>query len=371
MNTETYVRQILDEWSGEARVPSGLADRALGRRTGRRYAVAALAVAVTALLIAAGTMVATRRDPAHPRPVAVTLHTDLTDAPPKHLVAAGRTALSAYRTLQVSGERVVSTWYLYDPRSGGYQKLPWAWLAVAPGLRQAAVLDGPLPSARVGIMDMNTRTVRWIGLRAAAGGLSWSPDGRRLLVTTYATDPDASYRPGQGARTGFIVLDPRTGEAHFHHLLFDRGNPNGRQDLTWSRDGRLISAPSMNFRPPTRTFYDLNGTGRPAPAHEADQLEAAGISPDGRRLATHETRGISVKNLSTGRFTPLPVMQLVAWADDTHVIGLGCDPDHCGGPKTLSYRYVLLSVDGRTSVPLTGLKTLAVVNSWEPVFTRR
>jgi hypothetical protein len=374
VNTETYVRKVLEEWSTEARVPSGLADRALGRRTGRRFTKAALVVGAAVLLAGAGVVVDTRLTP-NPvtRPVDISLHTDPADAPPTRLVAAGKTAMSAYRTLRVSGKKVGYTWYLYDPASDGYRKVPWAWLAVAPGLRQAAVLDGPLPTTRVGILDLRTqRVTRWINLRAAAGGLAWSPDGRRLLVTTYATDPEANYRPGTGARTGFILVDPQSGDAHFHSLLFDRANQNGRQDLGWSRDGTLIWAPTMNFRPPTRLFYDLDGVPRPAPAHEADQLEKAGISPNGRLVATHSGPGLSVNDLTTGRpVSNLPVMQIVAWADDAHVVVLTCDLKKCGGPRTLGYRFVLMSIDGKTATPLTGYKTLATVDSWDPVFTPR
>jgi hypothetical protein len=375
VKTETYIRKVLDEWSTEAQVPTGLADRALRRSTAERLTQVALVVGVVGLLAWAGAVADTRLKPhSVTRPVDTSLHTDPSDAPPKRLVAAGKVAISTYRTLRVSGKKVSYTWYLYDPASGGYRKVPWAWLAVAPGMRQAAVLDGPLPSARVGILDMKTqRVTRWIPLKAAAGGLAWSPDGRQLLVTTYATDPAAEYRPGTGARTGFIVVDPRSGAAHFHSLLFDRANQNGRQDLGWSRDGKLIWAPTMNFRAPTRLFYDLNGVPRPAPAHEADQLEEAGISPNGRLMAAHPGPGLSISDLTTGRqVSTLPVMQIVAWADDTHVIVQMCDlKKKCGGPRTLSYRFVLMSIDGRTTVPLTGYKTLATVGSWDPVFTPR
>jgi hypothetical protein len=374
VNTETYIQKVLDEWSTETHVPAGLADRALRRRTAERLTQVALVVGMVGILAWAGAVAESRiKQHSVPRPVDTSLHTDPADAPPRRFVAAGQVALSAYRTLRTSGKKVISTWYLYDPSSGGYKKVPWAWVAVAPGLRQAAVLEGPLPSARVGILDMRTQRVRWIGLKATAGGLAWSPDGRKLLVTTYDADPDGGYRLGTGARTGFIVVGPESGEAHLHGLRFDRSNANGRQDLGWSRNGTLIYAPTMNFRAPTRLFYDLNGAPRPAPAHEADSLEQAGISPNGRLLASHSEMNLSVLETRTGRrVRAIPAWRLVAWADDTHLIVLTCDRgDKCGGPRTLSFRYALMSIDGRTTIPLTGYKQNALVNSWEPVFTHR
>jgi hypothetical protein len=373
VNTETYLRQTLEEWSEDARVPTGLADRALRRRTGRRVAKVALAVGAAALLAGTGAVAVGTRSGPPPvaRPVDTSLHTDSEHAPPQRFVAAGQVAVSAYYVAQGDPRKVTRTWYLYDPTSGGYRKVPWAWVDVAPGLRQAAVLDGPLPTTRVGILDMKTqRVTHWIPLKAAAGGLSWSPDGRQLLVTTYARDPDKmGSTPFSGARTGFIVMDVKSGKAHFHSLLFDRENPNTRQDFGWSRSGKLIWAQRMNT--PFKLFYDLNGKPQAAPPHEADRQEEAGISPNGRLIALPGPPpgpNTVVNDLQTGHQAGVqPMQQLRAWADDTHLIAQGCLPNACGGKGEFYNRLVLVDVSGKTVIPLTGYKK----GGWEPIFTHR
>jgi hypothetical protein len=374
VNSETDIRRILDEWSTEARVPPGLVDRALRRKTGRRLTTAALVVGAAALLVGAGVTVQTQVGPhpvTRPAPMDTSLRTDPTNAPPRRLVAAGQVAVSAYYTSKGDPRKFSRTWYLYNSATGGYQKVPWAWVDVAPGLRQAAVLDGPLPTTRLGVVDMRThRVTRWISLRAAAGGLSWSPDGRRLLVTTYARDPDSmGNAPGSGARTGFIVVDAKSGEAHFHSLLYDQNNPNTRQDFGWSRNGKLIWASTLHE--PSKIFYDLTGARKPAPPHEDQGYEQAGLSPNGRYLAESgpppgpET---VVTDVTTGKPAgSQPVEQLRAWADDTHLIALGCDPKHCTGKGEFHNRLVLVSLDGKTIIPLTGYRS----GGWVPLFTHR
>ena len=382
MKTETFLRQALEEWSAEAQVPAGLADRVLRRRGRRRFTSAALVVGSAALLAGAGVAIDAQLGdpPSVVRPVDTSLHTDPSSAPPKRLVAAGKVAISAYYTGHLSqntrGARSFTrTWYLYTPTTGTYRKVPWAWVDVAPGLRQAAILDGPLPSARVGIMNMTTQRVRWIPLKAAAGGLSWSPDGQKVLVTTYATNPDRQTgSSGQRARTGFIVVDAKSGEAHFHRLASDPGEPNTRQDLGWSRDGTLIWAPTAR-ETPSKIFYDLNGRQRPAPPHEADLSEQAGLSPNGRLLAIPGPPpgpNTIVKDLGTGKQAGLqPVEQLNAWADDTHLIALACSPNKCGGKGEFHNRYVLVGLDGKSLIPLTGYVQNSDVSGWEPTFTHR
>jgi hypothetical protein len=397
MNLDTLIRNVLDEWSTDAVVPGGLADRALRRHHRRRVARVAVAMGCAAILTGAGVVVHGRLGPAvqptHPvsTPTRITtlrpapastdtsLHTDPSNAPPRRLVAAGHTAISAYYTVRSrSGPGgqlgVVRTWHLYDPASGGYRATSWDFLDVAPGLHLAAVLDGPLPTTRIGLLDMRTqRVTRWISLGRPAGGVSWSPDGSRLLVTTYDGDPDLDV-PHASTRSGFYVVDAGSGQSVFHPLAPDRNNLNGRQDLGWSRNGALIWAPTGTE--PARVFYDLNGRPRQAPPHEARLLEKAGLSPDGRLLAVGgrppgpETR---VQDVRTGRIVGVQQLeQLNAWADDTHLIGLACGPDPtCAAKGEFHNRYVLVGVNGKTVTPLTGYQNSQSSGAWSPLFTRR
>ncbi len=302
MKFETLIKKTYEDWSKKARVPAGLADRALRGRARRRSLKVGLASASAALLVGAGVAIVaqTGGSPARPatpiqtRPVAMSsdtsLRTDLGSSFPRHLVAAGHTAIAAYYTGHLrssDGTRTYErTWYLYNPVSGVYEKTRWAYLDVQPGMHQAAVLESSLAS-RVGILDMRTRkVVGWIPVANKAGGLSWSPDGRRLLLTTYKNNPDAYGAPGTSSRTGFYIVDGATGRGSYHSLPADNSdpmhaNPNVRQDLGWSRSGALIWTRTGLAASPTKVFYDVNGKPQAAPAHEADYGEPAGLSPNG------------------------------------------------------------------------------------------
>ncbi|WP_433178878.1 hypothetical protein [Actinoallomurus sp. CA-150999] len=392
MKLETLVRQSLEEWSAEARVPAGLADRALRRRTRRRIrgialvAGAAAAVAATTFAVDVGAPTAPR--PAtRPTPMDTSLHTDPAHSPPQRFVAAGQTAISAYyirQTSSIGGKTVFrDTWYLYRPATGGYQRTPWANLDVAPGLRQAAVLEGPLPAARVGLVDLKTQKVtRWITLEYPAGGLAWSPDGTRLLVTTYDRSVDVPAGPGTSSRTGYYLVNVASGKAAFHTLPAGTDNVDARQDLGWSRNGRLLWAPTDTT--PTKRFYDLSGTPRPAPPHE-DQtyVDEAGLSPSGRYLSRGNPYvgpgrtnphgpATAVEDVTTSKQVGVqPVEQLRAWADDTHLIAVACDVKRCTGKGEFHNRYVLVSVDGKSITPLTGYQNSDAPGAWHPLFTHR
>lgn len=398
---DTLLRETLDEWAADAMVPSGLADRALRRRRRWRVTAVALATGCAALVAGTGVVVHDRLGPAAdhishptstsarstaPRPAPTStdtsLHTDPSNAPPRRFVAAGHTAISAYYTSREQtgsdGQHTFKrTWHLYDPASGGYRTTPWSFLDVAPGLRRAAVLEGPLPATRVGLLDMSTqRVTRWIPLGIRAGGLAWAPDGHRLLVTTYSDNPDANNGPGNSTRTGFYVIDADSGQLSFHPLAADPDsmNMNNRQDLGWSRSGELIWAPTTSQ--PPKVFYDLNARRRQAPPNENGTLEEAGLSPNGRLLAVSgappgpQTR---VMDVTTSRIVGIQQLeQLNAWADDTHLIGTACGPDPtCAGTGEFHNRYVLADLDGKEVTPLTGYQDNQSAGAWRPLFTRR
>lgn len=394
MNTETQIKNACEHLAAQARVPADLTDRVLvaeraPRRRARRPLGYSLAAGAAALLVGAGAVAVTTQGSTPKRPVPTiapvtlssdtSLRTDLGSTFPRHLVAAGHTAVAAYYTTHKASGGIRRTWYLYDPSSGTYEKTPWAFLDVAPGMHQAAVLAGPLPAPRVGILDLATRKVtRWISIGHKVGGVAWAPDGRRLVLTAYAGDPDTLNPPmsgpdgSAGSRTGFAVVDSATGHGTFHALPPSSAAPGARQDLGWSRNGKLIWAPTQTD--PAKVFYDLNGRPSPAPAHEADVMEDAGLSPNGilqPKFGPNPGPAVTIKNLKTDKIAAiLPIEQARAWADDGQLFAVGCALKKCSGTGEFHNRLLLVNLQGKIT-PLTGYHRSDKLGSWVPVFTHR
>ncbi|MET8986513.1 hypothetical protein ABZW49_13770 [Nonomuraea wenchangensis] len=399
------LRDTMQEWAGEARVPHDLADRALRRRVRRPAGVAVLAAGLVAALIAGVTFVAgTVGDrpgpavsvrpadgitlPARPSPAPADVRADVEHSPPTRLVAAGRLAMSAYYTqkeVPVEGRlrHVVRTWSLYDPRSGGYERTSWGWLDVAPGLQVAAVLERELPARRLGILDLNTRQIlKWFELEHPVASVSWSPDGTKVLATAYSSHPDALERgpePGSlvlrdSPRTGYFVLDVGSGEAAYHALPARTGddvpsNMNGRQDLGWSLDGTALWAPTDTT--PDRLWYTLDGEPRDAPEGQryVGYSAESALSPDGRRVLGPDGLPTEITDSATGEIVGRQnVLQLHAWADDDNVLALGC-AGSCG--DEFDNGLVLVSVDGSRMTQLAAYRNSNKGGAWRWVLTPR
>ncbi len=74
---------------------------------------------------------------------------------------------------------------------------------------------------------MKTRKVtRWIKVGKPVGGLAWSPDGPWLLLTSYASNPDAPNGAEQPPRTGYYIVDSAAEPGVFHALP---GSPDNGQ----------------------------------------------------------------------------------------------------------------------------------------------
>ncbi|GAA3828406.1 hypothetical protein GCM10022226_56540 [Sphaerisporangium flaviroseum] len=318
------------------------------------------------------------------------VRTDTEHSPPQRLIAAGSLAVSAYSIQHwetVSGDlkELRRTWYLYNPGTGAYEETAWQWLDVAPGLRLAAVLEGDLPSKRLGILDMSTRKVlTWIELGHPAAGLAWSPDGRRILATSYGEHPDRvelvagdenQMKRFPSTRTGFSIVDVATRQTRFTalgpltHLGGADGGPtnmNARQDLEWNLDGSLIWGPTDSH--PDRVFYDLHGQPHATPPETyVEYSKESAVSPDGTRVITG--RPLRVEERTSGKTVGRPrVLQLLAWADDDQLIGVGC-----AGECAYEHRngLVLVSADGKKSTQLSGFRENDKVGRWEWLLTRR
>ncbi|GII77601.1 hypothetical protein Sru01_25830 [Sphaerisporangium rufum] len=316
---------------------------------------------------------------------------DPANSPPRTFIAAGAVAMSAYwvgylETISPGVQELRRTWYLYDPGSGTYERTSWRMLDVAPGLRLAAVLEGELPSRRLGIFDMNRRQV--VGrfeLERPAAGLAWSPDGTKILATTYDQNPDRSAPAtgpvrhrlmSAGPRTGFTVVDVATREARFVALAplsmspepgaEALGNGNARQDLGWSMDGSLIWGPTDTM--PDRVFYDLKGRPHAAPAEPYLPYRAEpAVSPDGRLVVLGPP--LRVEERAGGRVVGEPdVFEVLTWAGDDLLVGMGCASE-CGNEHRNGL--VLVSADGKKVTRLSANRENDELGRWEWLLTPR
>lgn len=401
MNDPKLLQRTLREWSTQAELPHDLAERALAgsRRRRRLLRVVPLVTAAAAVAVVAAVGVPGIRDvvglPADDGQVTSTsdVHADTKNNPPEKLIAAGRIAVSAISTIHQERLSDGSTalhrsWSLYNPNNGEYERTSWSWLDVAPGLRQAAVLEGGLPSSRIGILNMRTRAVSWISVDHPVAGLAWSPDGTKVLATAYTKDPDVfkklsgdSTESFPSTRTGFLVVDVATGTSAFHSMPprnYDFTHPdrpsnsNSRQDMGWSLDGSSVwettdGAPGM-------LFYDIDGrstTGDDPSGYLLDvsATPQSAVSPDGKLLVS-KFSGLptEVSDRATGRSVgKQKVLQLLAWADNDHLIAVG------GGAKSeFQNNLVLVSVDGGQLTALSAHRNAnGGPNYWQWLLTRR
>ncbi|MFE0525464.1 WD40 repeat domain-containing protein [Streptomyces sp. NPDC058954] len=408
MNVEELLRDSLRELAAE-QPPSGggFADRVLAarrRRRARRLAsVAAATAAVVAVAVGVPLLESGKSD-VRPSGVVqkdgVVGHPD--QSPPREPVAAGNAVLAAYYTVrdQPRTEHTAvqqRTYWLLDQKTGKYEKdARWSIVAVAPGLKTAAVLERNLPAQRIGLLDLATgRVERWIPVQHGVGGLAFSYDGRRLVATTYDAHPDLRTKMkvrtsqnkvvwdwesgfGDSSRSGFYDLDVLSGEGAWTPVAFDR-NTNSRQDFAFSRAGDLMYAQVIGGRDGMQQFYDHQGAKVAAPADERYLRSdvPARLSPDGRLAALGLTREVppgksysSIRDPRTGKeVTKVRGAQLLAWADDRRLIAWE-------RVTTLDEPYrarlVLVTLGSDKVVPLSGARDDHYDRQeWEPVFARR
>lgn len=334
-------------------------------------------------------------------PAATGVESHPSQSPPRDRIAAGDQVLAAYystRNVSQPGHDVIRTrtYSLLDPSTGRYtQDTRWSDVVVFPGLRTAAVLEQALPAHRVGILDLGTgKVTRWIPVPQGAGGMDLSPDGSKLVVTTYDKNPDwlfwarrvlvnDSYQPQPDySRTGFAVVDLPSGASQWHALAPDTSMPGSIVDtsgytLRFSADGTLLVERQMKGS--RLVFHRLDGTTAPAPAkerYEDPDLARGGLSPDGSLLAggyagEGAKTATEVLDPPAGkRFALQRGQQLLAWADDFHLIAW----DIPSGADEFGSRLVLVTVGSDKEVALTGVRHTKQEDSparWDAVFAHR
>lgn len=406
MNVEELVRDSLREQAAQ-QGPSapGFADRVLGvrrrRRTRRFVSVAAATAAVVAVAVAVP-LLDSGRDDVRPAGVldgtGTVAHPD--QSPPRDLIAAGRTALAAYysaKTVSQTADKgvFVRTYWLLDPRTGTYKKdTRWSYVAVAPGLKTAAVLEQNLPAHRIGLLDLTTGKVeRWIPLDRGVGSVAFSHDGSGLVATTYDENPDTrrletvhgapggkDWMPqfGNSTRSGFYVLDVASGAGAWSGVSPGR-DINGRQDFAFSRTAEQVYSQVIGGRDGLQQFYDLDGNKIAAPANERylrSDVDAR-LSPDGRLAAvglTAEAKDKSWSKIvdpSTGKeIVRVRGAELLAWADNRRLIAWERAP----GGTEYRPRLVLVTIGSEKVIQLSGTRVPSKdfdTVKWEPVFAAR
>ncbi|MET7475829.1 WD40 repeat domain-containing protein [Streptomyces sp. NPDC005648] len=405
MNVDDLVRDALREQAAQPLpAPGGFADRVLAVRRSRRNRRLATAAAATAAVVAVAVAVplldSGKKDV---RPSGVVEQQDIKahpdQSPPKDLIAAGSTALAAYyvpETVRLTKDTGVTrrAYFLLNPKSGTYERTTkWSWVAVAPGLTTAAVLEQDLPAARIGLLDLASGEVkRWLPVDHGVGGLAFSRDGRKLVATTYGENPDALFKSQGGgdwgpkmesSRTGFYVVDVATGKRVWTEVKpkTDPSDPmggflNARQDFALTDDGRHVWAgnPEGDIG---KQFWDFTGKEVSAPVGDKylEWFVDAGKSPSGG-LVAGDFAGKGWKTSSwlvdamSGAKTEVRGQQLLAWADESRLVAWDIGRND---KNEFHQRLVLVTVGSAKEVPLSGFRQGhdGDAGRWEPIFAER
>ncbi|MEU4097226.1 WD40 repeat domain-containing protein [Streptomyces sp. NPDC026673] len=404
MNVDELVRDSLrDQAAEQPPLGPGFAERVLTLRRRRRTRALALAAAATAAVVTVAVAVPLLdsgkdgvRLASEMTPGDIVAHPDQT--PPRDLIAAGDVALAGYYTwsnVKQTEDRAVAvrTYRLLDQKTGRYVKsTKWSFIDVAPGMRTAAVLEKDLPARRIGLLNLLTGQVeRWIPVDKGVAGVEFSPDGSKLVATTYSANPDLLYKADydsdgdgekndwdrpldQSSRTGFYVLDVASGKGSWSEVT-DVDELNARQDFAFSHDGKLVYSGLITV--PHMRYYDFAGKRVAKPANEeyVHWANYAGLSPDGK-LVAGDFAGDNKRSASalldpyTGRqVTTVRGQQLLAWVDNRRLIAWDITP----GSNEFRNRLVLVTVGSEKVVPLSGFRkgNDGAAGRWTPMFAER
>ncbi|MDX3688885.1 WD40 repeat domain-containing protein [Streptomyces europaeiscabiei] len=410
MNVDELVRDSLREQAAEQPpLPLGFADRVLTVRRRRRTRSLATVAAATAAVVAVAVAVpmldsgkdevrlATEMNKSD-----IIAHPD--QSPPRDLIAAGDVALAAWFTLdtvKTSKDTAVRgrTYRVLDQETGKYVKdTRWSQVSVAPGMRTAAVVEKDLPARRIGLLDLLTGEVeRWIPVDRGVAGVEFSPDGTRLVATTYSKNPDllakaANDVDGDGKkndfmpewsksyRTGFYIVDVDSGRTEWTEVTVEEpenglGIVNSRQDFSFSDDGKLVR--SGLSTEPYDQYYDLKGdkVGKPAAEKYLTWSVEARLSPNGKLAAGGfaggaRTTASEILDPRTGkRLHKIPGQQLLAWADDERLVAW----DITAGDNEFHNALVLVTIGSDKTLTLSGARkgNDGAAGRWNPVFATR
>ncbi|MGW0839866.1 WD40 repeat domain-containing protein [Streptomyces sp. NPDC002787] len=411
MNVDELVRDALREQATEQPPLSpGFAERVLTARRRRRTRTFVAVAAATAALVAIAVAVPSLDSGRHETRLATEKnHSDIIahpdQSPPRDLIAAGDVALAAYYTWDTvitkkkdTAVRQRSYWVL-DQKTGKYvADSRWSMVAVAPGMRTAAVLEKDLPAERIGLLDLLTGEVEhWIPVDRGVASVEFSSDGDKLVATTYSKNPDvltkaANDVDGDGKkndfmpewsksyRTGFYIVDVDSDRSQWSAVPPEKEDDhtffaNSRRDFSFSGDGELVR--SGLSTEPYDQYYDLKGdkVDKPAAEKYLTWSVQARLSPNGKLAAGDfaggaKTTASEILDPRTGkRLHKIPGQQLLAWADNERLVAW----DIKAGDNEFHNRLVLVTIGSDRTVPLSGARkgNDGAPGRWNPVFATR
>jgi hypothetical protein len=321
------LRAAFDRLTAEPTPLAGALTAHARRRAARTRAVQLTTTTAAVIAIVAGGVVTVRTvtAPTVVTPLSTTTAASTgqhpSPAPPRRVV----TAYSTPGRADQHDRPLPPVSLVRNPQTGQLQSLPYDSVTPSPDGRRAIVVKDFLHPA-IGVLDLPAGRPRWI--EGYDGTASWSPDGRRILITGGPQVGLSQQDKTLPRNNGFAIVDATSLHVTFTPIA-DVPNSFGASGV-WLPDNQHIAiSVGENGVPTGIRIYDLAGNAvRTLPATALLTSEAA-ISPDGARFALvdapdHHIGQLTVVNASTGavesRSTALRSAALVGWYDNTHLV---------------------------------------------------
>ncbi|MFC4149265.1 hypothetical protein ACFO0M_23705 [Micromonospora mangrovi] len=319
-SAEDALRAAVHDLAAGVRPAPDLAGAALrrGRRLRRRRRATAAGAALAAIVAVLLPFVLLRPDPVAPPA------TPPATATPEPTVLPTPGPDWTTKPLLLPGDRLVvgaaypggaGRAFVLDRGTGEYRRTSsFDGVYPAPTGSFVAVRDEKRPR-QVGLADLRTGRFHWYEVGRALSDPQWSPDGRRLLLTTRRLDHE-----------GFIVLET-DGTTHTYPVDRRRWFCTDYCNFTWTRDGREVALPQTgggdhneavrDERRGVQLFSADDGQPTRLVPVPGDPAGPDAWSPDGRLVVVQGQREPLLVETATGRVVnPLPAADVVWVSDD-------------------------------------------------------
>ncbi|WP_446217562.1 hypothetical protein [Micromonospora sp. IBHARD004] len=319
---EDALRVAVQDLADGVRPAPDLAVRALGRgrRLRRRRRAVAAGAAMVAVVAVALPFVLLRPQPA-PRPARPAPTATATPAPPVRPMPGPDWST---KPLVLPGDWVVTAGtfdggpgrgFVLDRARGRYLTAEgYDGVFPAPVGSLSAVTDEDRPR-EIALVDLAKGTTRWYEVGRALSAPEWSPDGRRLLLTTHRLD-----------HFGFIIM-ATDGTTRTFRVDEKRYFCTDYCDFTWSRDGTEVVLPQTGRSTSDESVRDLRAGVRLFSADDGQPTRFVPVpgdpagpwawSPDGTLVVVQGQHDPLLVETGTGRVVrTLPTADVVWVSDD-------------------------------------------------------